>query len=129
MGTILDQVEGSSHKEPVHGERCPVCGRENARQNHCRHVRWTLEQGDPLDFAKYALQSSPYVRGRGHAPSDIPQAWWLAHGDWIIEQIDFRLHIGESYVFGEISDLDLLARDIWKSFQPDRDRAGIQRMD
>jgi hypothetical protein len=126
MGTILDQVEG---KEAAAPERCPLCGRANTASEHCRHVRWAFEQGDPLAFAKFALESSPYVRGRGHKPSDIPAAWWLAHGEWIIEQIDYRLHIGDGYLFGELAELDLLARDIWKAFRPDTERASISRVD
>jgi len=124
MGTTIDQVEG---KGPLQAVRCPICGRENSPRNECRHVRWTFDRGDPLDFAMFALEASPYVRGRGHQPTDIPKAWWQAHGDWVIEQIDFRLHIGDGYVFGDLNDLDVLARDIWKAFQPDTGRDEIQR--
>lgn len=120
MGSIIDQVEG---KGPQQAERCPFCGRENARANLCRHVRWAFERGDALAFAKYALETSPYVRGRGHKPAEIPQAWWLSHADWIMNQIDYRLHIGESYLFGELAELDVLAREVWKLFQPDYARS------
>jgi hypothetical protein len=125
MGTILDQVEGA---EPATLERCPICGCGNSVGDHCRHVRWAFEQGDPLDFVKFAMQSSPYVRGRGHKWTEIPAAWWQAHAEWIIERIDYRLHIGEGYVFGELVDLDLLARDVWKEFSPDHERAPIARV-
>ncbi|MEX0751275.1 MAG: hypothetical protein WD359_10760 [Dehalococcoidia bacterium] len=126
MGTIIDQVEGKEQQAAV---RCPVCGRGDGPGNHCPHVRWAFEQGDPLDFAKYAMQASPYVRGRGHKWTDIPAAWWTANGDWIIAQIDVRLHIGDGYVFGELGDLDLLARDVWKAFSPDHQRTSISRVD
>jgi hypothetical protein len=130
MGSIIDQINGN---EPPAGRatpaRCPICGRGNAPGDHCRHVRWAFEQGDPLDFVKYAMQASPYVRGRGHRWTEIPKQWWLAHADWIIEQVDQRLHIGEGYVFGEVADLDVLARDVWKAFAPDHDRPAIARIE
>jgi hypothetical protein len=126
MGTILDQANGW---EQIPAPRCPICGRANDRANHCRHVRWTFDQGDPLDFARFALHNSPYVRGRGHQPSEIPQGWWQLNGDWIIEQIDYRLHIGDGYVFGELGDLDVFARDVWKRFRPDQEPAAIARTD
>jgi len=126
VGSIVNQVEG---KGPMYAVRCPICGRENAPANFCRHVRWTFAQGDALAFAKHALDASPYVRGRGHKPTDIPRDWWIHHGEWIMDQIDFRLHIGDGYLFGELVDLDLLARDVWKAFQPDREPAPVTRVD
>jgi hypothetical protein len=126
VGSIIDQVEG---RRPASVARCPICGVENAPPNLCRHVRWRFEQGDALAFARHALEASPYVRGRGHKPADIPRQWWLDHGEWIMDQIDFRLHIGDGYLFGELVDLDLLARDVWKRFQPDHERQDIARVD
>jgi hypothetical protein len=126
VGSILNQVEG---REAAHAERCPICGCENGVPNLCRHVRWRFEQGDALAFAKHALEASPYTRGRGHKPTDIPKQWWMDHAEWIMEQIDFRMHIGDGYLFGELGELDLLARDLWKRFQPDHERDGIARID
>lgn len=118
MGRIIDQVEG---RDTASGVRCPICGQENRPDQHCRHVRWTFEQGDPLRFARFALEQSPYVFGLGHKPAEIPRAWWLEHGDWIVEQITTRFDVGEGYVFGEVGALDLLARDVWKRFRPDNE--------
>lgn len=38
---------------------------------------------------------------------------------WIVDQILLRFDAFDGHVFGQIGDLDLLARDIWKEFRPD----------
>jgi hypothetical protein len=126
MGNIIDQVTGEDQDE-AQPARCPVCGVHNTPGTHCRHVRWTFDQGDPLDFARFALETSPYISNRGARPSDIPGAWWKEHGDWVVEQVLLHFEADNGYVFGEIADLDLLARDIWKAFRPDPVRPGIAR--
>jgi hypothetical protein len=115
---FLDHASAADGETPAELERCPICGR-TASKGLCRHVRWSFDQGGPVEFGRFALESSPYVRGRGHRPGDIPESWWLIYGDWIIDQIGYRLRIGDAHVFGELADLDALARDIWKKFQPD----------
>ena len=116
MGNIVDQVSGAEDAPPV---RCPVCGVSNLPGSLCRHVRWTFDQGDPIDFARYALETSPYVRNRGGRPSDIPGIWWKQHGEWVIEQVLLHFEADGCYVFGEVGDLDWLTRDIWKEFRPE----------
>ena len=117
MGNIIDQVEGKAGIAVA--VRCPFCSQENRPGHHCRHVRWTFDQGGPLDFARFCLVHSPYVYGRGHKPTEVPASWWTAHGDWLVEEITLRFHAGEGYVFGDLATIDVLARDIWKRFCPD----------
>ena len=99
--------------------RCLICGAMNEPMRYCRHVRWTFDQGDPLEFARFAVEMSPYVTVRGAKSSAIPKTWWALNGEWVVEQVQVRFEAIDGYVFGEIADLDLLARDIWKRFRPD----------
>lgn len=122
MGSILEQVDGKGAEVAA---RCPLCGHENRYLNYCRHVRWTFDQGGPIDFARYALETSPYVYGRYANPRDIPHGWWEQNGEWLLESLELRFHVGEGYVFGELAALDLIARDIWKRFRPDVERPAI----
>jgi len=126
MGKLIEAVNGSGDDgaQPV---RCPVCGASNLPMQYCRHVRWTFDQGGPLDFAHFALDTSPYVRARGASVRDIPRAWWDEHAEWIVEQALLHFDARDGYVFGEIVDVDLLARDIWKEFRPEPVRPAIAR--
>jgi hypothetical protein len=127
MGTIVTGQDSSLESDaPV---RCPVCAQPNQRMRYCRHVRWTFDQGGPLDFARFAVETSPYVRARGHKVSDIPSFWWDERGEWVVDRVMLHFDASNGYVFGELSDLDLLARDIWKAFHPDPERPQIQRVD
>jgi hypothetical protein len=123
MGIIGEQETTAAG--PV---RCGICGAMNEPMNYCRHVRWTFEQGDPLDFARFAIETSPYVTARGHKASEITKKWWTMNGPWVVEQVLLRFDAVDGYVFGEIADLDLLARDIWKEFRPDPERPAIERL-
>ena len=116
MGSILEQVDGA---EPAKRVRCRVCGRDNQPMQYCRHVRWTFDQGDPIDFTRFALETSPYTHGRGFATKDIPAIWWAENGEWIVEEVMLHFDVSDGYVFGELADLDNLARDIWKAFRPE----------
>jgi len=99
--------------------RCLICGQMNEPMRYCRHVRWTFDQGDPLDFARFAVETSPYVTARSGKSSEISAKWWAVNGAWVVEQVQLRFDAIDGYVFGEIADLDLLARDVWKHFRPD----------
>ena len=99
--------------------RCPICGAMNQPMRYCRHVRWTFDQGDPIDFARFAVETSPYVTARRGKASDLTPAWWTMNGEWVVEQVQLHFDASEGYVFGEVAALDLLARDIWKRFRPD----------
>jgi hypothetical protein len=124
MGTLLnDEVEA---RQPV---RCPICAHRNEAMNLCRHVRWTFDQGDPLDFARFALETSPYSQARGHKAGDIPKHWWMEHGEWVVECVLLHFDASDGLVFGELSDVDLLARDILRRFSPEPERAQLQRVD
>ena len=114
--SILDQLEGT---EPTDTVRCPLCGVGNTAFDHCKHVRWTFDQGDALDFTRFALETSPYTANRGFRVREIPKLWWEEHGDWLIEELELRFGIADGFVFGDIAELDLLARDVWKLFRPD----------
>lgn len=97
--------------------RCPLCGVSfRLATEHARHIRWTFDQGSPIAFARHALEASPYLRGLGARPSDIPDTWWKAHEDWVVDRVLLHFDASEGYVFGEIVQLDLLARDIWREF-------------
>jgi hypothetical protein len=128
-GTMGKLIEGSNGngEDGAQAVRCSVCGASNVPMQYCRHVRWTFDQGDPLDFARFALEMSPYVRARGASVRDIPQMWWDERADWISEQVLLHFDACEGYVFGEIVDMDLLARDIWKDFRPEPSRASMIR--
>lgn len=99
--------------------RCPICAELNARMSYCRHVRWTFDQGDPIDFAHFSIETSPYVRARGFDAGVIPDAWWKEHEEWVIEQVLTRFDAVDGYVFGHVAELDLLSKDIWLEFHPD----------
>jgi len=124
---IINHSKIDGYNEPVLAVQCPVCGRENIPGALCRHVRWTFDQGDPLDFARFALETSPYTDARKLRVRDIDREWWASHGEWIVEQVMWRFDARDGYVFGELADLDLLARDIWKAFAPEPDRAPLPR--
>lgn len=126
MGTIIDQLADKASPEVV---RCTVCGHENVPLRYCRHVRWTFDQGDPIEFAKFAVETSPYVQARGFSSSSIPARWWAENGEWVVENVMLHFDASEGYVFGQNADLDLLARDIWKQFRPDPVRPQIVRVD
>ena len=70
---------------------------------------------------------SPYVCNRGAKTTDIPRTWWQERGGDVVEMVLLHFHVDEPFVFGELSDLDLLARDIWKLSHPERERAPIER--
>jgi hypothetical protein len=117
MTHIVDQIASEAAETgPV---RCPICAHGNIPGSHCRHVRWAFDQGDPLDFAFFAVETSPYTDNGGHRTTRIPRAWWAEHGEWIVERVLFNFGADEGYVFGEVARLDLLARDIWKAFRPE----------
>ncbi len=116
MGNLVEQVGGTSAPKPV---RCRICGRDNLPMQYCRHVRWTFDQGDPIDFTRFALETSPYTHRRGFKSNEIPANWWAMNGEWIVDEVLLRFDVNEGYVFGEIVDLDNLARDVWKAFRPD----------
>ena len=116
MGSILDQASDPIPAKPV---RCRICGRDNLPMQYCRHVRWTFDQGDPIDFTRFALETSPYTHGRGFDVKEIPSSWWAMNGEWIVEEVMLRFDVGDGYVFGELVDLDNLARDVWKAFRPE----------
>ena len=116
MGTDTERPEVQNLPSEV---RCPICGELNARMRYCRHVRWTFDQGDPLDFAHFAIETSPYVQARGFTAGIISEAWWKAHAEWIVEQVLIRFDAVDGYVFGHLADLDLLSKDLWLEFRPD----------
>ena len=126
MGAIIDQVE---RREPPADVRCPICGQGNAPQRHCPHVRWTFDQGDPIAFARFAIETSPYFRARGFSARVIPNSWWRDNAEWIVEDILLHFDAIDGLVFGWIGGVDLLARDLWLRFRPDPVRQGMQRID
>jgi hypothetical protein len=111
------------------GVPCPICGTPNKTGITCPHQRWTFNRGGPLDFARFALETSPYIRNGGHDARQITTAWLEAHGDWIVDRVLSRLQAIDGYVFGELNDIDHIARDIWKAFSPDPNRPALQRID
>ena len=124
MGNITDQPEGLEAPSAV---RCPICGQMNAPMRYCRHVRWTFDQGDPIEFARFAIETSPYVEARGFKSSAIPRFWWDEHGEWVVEQVLLHFDALDGYVFGDLSTVDLLARHIWLCFRPDPIRPSMVR--
>jgi hypothetical protein len=124
MGTILDQVTGTS---PAASVRCPICAQYNSDAGHCRHVRWTFEQGDPVAFARFAIAESPYTRRRGHQPQDITDDWWAENAGWVVDHVMLRFEADGGFVFGELADMDILARDIWNVVDPEPERPAIVR--
>lgn len=126
MGSIVRQAEG---QEAAASVRCPLCAHGNTPGQQCRHVRWTFDQGDPIDFARFAMATSPYTSARGFKVGDIPSFWWDERGEWVVEQVLLHFEAADGYVFGEIAHLDLLSRDVWKAFLPDPVRAEMARVD
>jgi hypothetical protein len=127
MGKLVDKaIDAPERTAPI---RCPICAHQNEGTNHCRHVRWTFDQGDPLDFARFALETSPYSQARGHKAGDIPKRWWMEHGEWVVDCVLLHFDAADGLVFGELSDVDLLARDILRRFSPEPERAHLQRVD
>lgn len=126
MGTIIDQLTDTEAPQEV---RCTICGHANRPLQCCRHVRWTFDQGDPIDFAKFAVETSPYVQARGFSSRDIPALWWAENGEWIVENVTLHFDASDGYVFGQNVDVDLFARDIWKQFRPEPVRPQIARVD
>ncbi len=128
MGNIVKQVEGQSQR-PAETVRCPICAHPNAPGEHCRHVRWTFDQGDPIDFARFALYASPYTQARGYSVAAVPRSWWDENIEWVVDQVMLHFDAAAGYVFGNVVDLDLLSRDIWKAIHPDAARLDIVRVD
>ena len=124
MRNVTDQLEGQQAPAEV---RCPACGQMNAAMRYCRHVRWTFDQGGPIEFARFAIETSPYVQARGFKSSVIPRTWWEEHGDWVVEQVLLHFDAVDGYVFGDVAGMDLLARDIWLCFRPDPVRPSMVR--
>jgi hypothetical protein len=130
MGRILGQFGTTDDATPEDaGVRCPLCAVRNRPGQFCAHVRWTFDQGDPLEFARFAVETSPYVRARGGSASDIPEGWWSDQGAWIVDQVLLHFDATDGYVFGDLAALDLLARDVWKAFRPEAQRPSIARVD
>jgi len=125
METVITR-EATPADAPV---LCPICSQPNQAARLCRHVRWIFDLGGPVDFACFALETSPYVRARGHSASDIGAAWLDQHAAWIIDRVMFRFKASDGFVFGRPGDLDLLAHDIWKEFHPDPQRPQFHRID
>lgn len=126
MGTILDQLEGNG-QGASDGVRCPICSGPNRPGAYCRHVRWTFDQGGPVDFARFAVETSAYRHPRGYKSCDIRSAWWREQEEWILDRVLFRFAVSDGYVFGELAELDLLTLDVWRNFLPDPERAAIHR--
>jgi hypothetical protein len=124
MGTIVTNATETG--APV---RCPICAHPNEVGRMCRHVRWTFDQGDPLDFARFAIETSPYIQARGHSSREIPKMWWDEKGDWVFEKVLLHFDASDGFVFGEMKDVDLLARDVWREFNPEPERPQMQRVD
>jgi hypothetical protein len=122
MGTIIETVEGGAPSGAV----CPLCQHHNRPRAVCKHVRWTFDQGGPLEFARFAMEASPYLAGRGHRLSEIPHVWWSEHADWIVEQVMTVFDVGDGFVFGELAYLDDLTREVWKKFRPDPVRSVVR---
>lgn len=125
MSTITDPASAADGP----AVRCPICAEPNGARFRCRHVRWTFDRGGPLDFVRSVLESSPYISGRGHKASEISSAWLEAHGEWLVERVLLHFDATEGFVFGRLSDTDMLARTIWQAFRPDTERAKIGRVD
>lgn len=125
METVITR-EATPADAPV---LCPICSQPNQASRLCRHVRWTFDLGSPVDFACFALETSPYVRARGHSGANIGTAWLDQHGDWIVDRVMVHFEAWGGFVFGHLGDLDLLARDIFKEFHPDPVRPQLHRFD
>ena len=114
---------------PAHTVRCLICAHPNAPMQYCRHVRWTFDQGDPMDFAQFAMETSPYTQARGFSVAAVPRRWWDENIEWVVDQVMRHFEAADGYVFGELGDLDLLARDVWKAIHPDNLRPEMARVD
>ena len=123
---LQNRTERQPAAQPV---RCPICAQPNAPMQYCRHVRWTFDQGGPIDFAQFALESSPYTKARGFSLRSVPRSWWDDNVEWVVDQVMVHFDAVDGYVFGENADLDLLARDVWKAIHPDAARAQPARVD
>jgi hypothetical protein len=128
METILSESDETITVEPG-PVRCPICAQSNEPGRLCRHVRWTFDQGGPIDFALFAIETSPYVQARDHSAGDIGAAWLEQHGDWIVERVLLHFEATDGFVFGQLADVDLLARDIWREFHPEAERPQLERVD
>jgi hypothetical protein len=126
MGNIVKSDEGQPTSQTV---RCPICAHPNAPMHYCRHVRWTFDQGDPMDFAHFAMETSPYTKARGFSLDKVPRSWWDENIEWVVDQVMLRFDAVDGYVFGELADLDLLARDVWRAIRPDNVRREMARVD
>ncbi len=126
MGDVVKRDEGQAVAQTV---RCPICAHPNAPMQYCRHVRWTFDQGDPVDFAHFAMETSPYTTARGFSLGTVPRRWWDENVEWVVDQGMLHFDAVDGYVFGELADLDLLARDIWKAIHPDAVRPEMARVD
>jgi hypothetical protein len=115
MGTIIDQMEGPGARAQQ-GVRCPLCGAPNTSNGQCRHVRWTFDRGGPLDFARHALSASPFSQRLGRNTAALNAEWMQAHGEEVIDLIMLHFGVDEGFVFGEIAQLDMLSRDMWRIF-------------
>ena len=122
-----DEVPAELPTEPPAEVRCPICGQMNAWMRYCSHVRWQFDQGGPVDFARFAIETSPYIHGRGFEPSIIPEMWWTEKADWLVDQVLLRFDATDGYVFGYLGDLDILSKDIWQEFRPDPARRELTR--
>ena len=122
----INQHDSQPAAQPV---RCPICAQPNAPMQHCRHVRWTFDQGDPIDFARFAMETSPYTRTRDYSVRSVSQYWWDANVEWVLDQVMLHFEAVDGYVFGEIADLDLLVRDLWRSIYPESARPDMARVD
>jgi hypothetical protein len=69
------------------------------------------------------------IRTRGFSLRDIPRIWWVTNGAWVVDRVMVRFDARDGYVFGEPTDVDLLARDVWKAFRPDPVRPEMARID
>jgi hypothetical protein len=114
---------------PAGPVRCPFCAHPNEPGRMCRHVRWTFEQGGPIEFACFAIETSPYTQARGHSAREINSFWLQERGEWIIERVLHHFEATDGFVFGQLSDVDLLARDIWREFHPEPERPRMDRVD
>ena len=126
MGNIVNATEDRKAAPTV---RCPICAHPNAVDAYCRHIRWTFDLGDPMDFARYAMETSPYTSARGFALRDISQFWWDENIEWVVDQVMIHFEAIDGLVFGDVADLDLLSRDIWRAFRPDPVRNQMARVD
>lgn len=94
----------------------------------CRRLYWTPQRGGPLDFAKFAIETSPYTKRRGFSVKRIFPTWWESQQDWLLERILRHPDVVHGYCFGEPVDLDRLCMDIWHRHSPEPERPGPERV-